>query len=181
MTTAELSEIVQRGFAYAGLDFEPGVDKRIATLSQGYPHYTHLLGLWAGRRAIDAGHEQVTYADLDGAITDALENAYGGVQQEYERAVASVRQETLFKEVLLACALAEKDSLGRFAAVQVREPLRQITGRDYTTDAFQSHLAKFTEPNRGPVLKKTGRWRPCSLRLCSHRTRADLSTLPAAR
>jgi hypothetical protein len=38
------------------------------------------------------------------------------------------------------------------------EPLanQRITGRDYETGAFQSHLAKWTEPRRGPILKQTG-------------------------
>jgi Cdc6-like AAA superfamily ATPase len=156
MTVAELSQIVQRGLKYAGLDFEDGLDAKIAELSQGYPAYTHLLSLWSGRRTLDANRTRVTFADLDLAIADALENATGNVQQEYENAVASVRKDNLFREVLLACALAEKDSLGRFAAVNVREPLAQITEKDYTTGAFQSHLAKFTAAQRGPVLKKTG-------------------------
>ena len=157
MEHGELSEIVRTGFKYASLEWEPGIDRTIATISQGYPHYTHLLGLWAGRRAIEAGRVKVMDSDLEHAIQDALENAVGGVQQEYEQAVASQRgRHTLFKQVLLACALAEKDSLGRFPAVSVREPLRQITGKDYGTGAFQSHLAKFTESARGPVLKKTG-------------------------
>jgi len=156
MRVDELAEIVQKGFAHAGLAWDPGVDTRIAELSQGYPHYTHLLGLWAGRHAIDAGQTVVTLSNVDSAVQTALQKAAGGVQQEYASAVASVRKDTLFREVLLACALAEKDSLGRFAAVQLREPLRRITGKDYATGAFQSHLAKFAEKQRGPVLKKTG-------------------------
>jgi hypothetical protein len=156
MSVGELSEIVQRGFNHAGLDWETDVDSKIATWSQGYPHYTHLLGLWAGRRVIQAGRRNVTHADVQAAVVDALENAAGGVQQEYEKAVASAQGVTLFKEVLLACALAEKDSLGRFPAANVRRPLAEVTGHEYTTGAYQSHLAKFCEPQRGPVLKKTG-------------------------
>jgi Cdc6-like AAA superfamily ATPase len=156
MPVDELAEIVQKGFAHAGLRWAAGVDTRIAELSQGYPHYTHLLGLWAGRHAIDDGQDTVSLASLDSAVQTALDKAAGGVQQEYARAVASVRKDTLFREVLLACALADKDSLGRFAAVQLREPLRKITGKDYATGAFQSHLAKFAERQRGPVLKQTG-------------------------
>lgn len=156
MEIGELSQIVQRGYEYAGLGFDHGLDRKIAELSQGYPSYTHLLGLWAGRRALDAGRAQVKFPDLDLAIEDALANAAGNLQHEYEQAVASVRKEALFEEVLLGCAMADKDSLGRFAAVQVRGPLLQITGKDYTTGAFQSHLAKFAEQQRGPVLKKTG-------------------------
>jgi hypothetical protein len=156
MSPAELSEIVQRGFGHADLDFESGIETKIAGWSQGYPHYTHLLGLWAGRRALEAGRVTVTINDLEEAVQDALRNAAGGVQHEYETAVASSQEGTLFKAVLLACALAEKDSLGRFSAASVRYPLAEITHTDYGTGAFQSHLAKFCDSKRGPILKKTG-------------------------
>jgi len=156
MTVDELSEIIQKGFERAGLACEKGLDRRIAHLSQGYPHYTHLLGLWAGRRATEAGRLEVVAADLDHAIPDALENASGSVRLEYARAVASGRKDTLYKQVLLACALAPKDTLGRFAAIDVRSHLREITGHDYNTGAYQAHLAKFCEASRGPVLRRTG-------------------------
>lgn len=156
MEVAELEQIVRRGFEYAELTFADSLDSAIANLSQGYPSYTHLLALWAGRQALDEGRTEVTDADLQGAIHDALENAAANIQQEYENAVASVRKDHLFREVLLACALAEKDSLGRFAAVNVTAPLEELTGKPYTTGAFQSHLKKFTEAKRGPVLKRIG-------------------------
>lgn len=156
MSTGELREIIQRGFKHADMSYDQGIDAKIANWSQGYPHYTHLLGLWAGRRALDAARLNITDDDLENAIEDSLENASGGVQQEYEKAVGSAQSVTLFKEVLLACALSEKDSLGRFSAVSVRRPLTEITGKEYGTGAYQSHLAKFCEPQRGPVLKKTG-------------------------
>lgn len=156
MEIPEMSQIVQRGFAHAEMNFDAGLDVKVAELSQGYPSYTHLLGLWSGRRALDSERTSVTMKDLDVAVGDALTNAAGNLQQEYALAVASVRKETLFRDVLLACALAEKDSLGRFAAVQVRGPLAEITGKDYTTGGFQSHLSKFADRQRGPVLKRTG-------------------------
>lgn len=157
MSVDDLREIIQSGLKRASLEYEDGIDERIAHLSQGYPHYTHLLGLWAGRRALQSGRTRVVNDDLNRAIPDGLMNAV--VRQEYEQAVASSRTGTLYKEVLLACALAAKDSLGRFSAVDIRQPLREITGRDYGTGAYQGHLAKFCEPERGPVLKKTGRRR----------------------
>ena len=120
-------------------------------------HYTHLLGLWSGRRAAREGRLHVTSDDLDHAISDALINATGGVQQQWEDAVATSQTLNLFKSVLLACALSRKDSLGRFSVIDLREPLRQILNRDYRTVAYQGHLAKFCEPSRGPVLRRSGR------------------------
>jgi Cdc6-like AAA superfamily ATPase len=159
MTSTELGDIIRKGYDHVGLQYEDGLPRQIAELSQGYPHYTHLLGLWAGRSAIGQGAPVVTSTILDAAIPEALRGATGGVQQEYERAIASSQKEALFEEVLLACALTRKDSLGKFAAADVRAPLRLILEREVTIGGYQSHLAKFCEAERGPVLKKSGKRR----------------------
>lgn len=165
MTTAELADIIRKGYDKVGFGYSAGLPDEIAQLSQGYPHYTHLLGLWAGRQAVATGDLTVSLDHMERAIPEALKNATGNVQEEYERAVASSRPDALFKQVLLACALARKDGLGKFSTTDVRAPLRRIMGgRDLGTGAYQSHLAKFCEPDRGPTLKKSGkrrsyRWR----------------------
>ena len=51
MTLGELVEIIQQGFSKVNMQYSLRLDSRIAHLSQGYPHYTHLLGLWSGRKA----------------------------------------------------------------------------------------------------------------------------------
>ena len=164
MPVEELTQIVQKGYSHAGLEFEQEVDSEIARLSQGYPHYTHLLGLWSGREAVGKGCSTVTLRDVDSAIPNVLRNAEGGLQEQYEHAVSSTKTTALFKQVLLACALAHKDSLGRFPVRAVQEPLKLVTGAEYTTGAYQAHLGRFCEATRGPVLERTGtpksyRWR----------------------
>ena len=164
MELAELAQIIHKGCNFVGLTFEDGLEYEIARLSQGYPHYTHLLGLWTGRKAIQDDRTHLTFNDLQNAIPDVLQNAEGGLQEQYERAVDSTKKAALFRQVLLACALASKDSLGRFAVGPVQEPLRIITGLNYTTGAYQNHLGKFCELERGPVLERSGqprsyRWR----------------------
>ena len=157
MPVAELAQIIQRGYDYAGLGFTEGLDTEVATMSQGYPHYTHLLGLWSGRKAIEDGRSLVSFSDITNAIPNVLRNAEGGLQEQYERAVDSTKPAALFKQVLLACALAHKDSLGRFSIRAIQEPLREITGIEYATSAYQSHLGRFCEQDRGPVLERSGR------------------------
>ncbi len=159
MAAHELAEIIRSGFASAGLDFEPGLDFRIAQMSQGYPHYTHLLGLWAGSRAVLRGGDVVTGEDLQLAIPDSIQNAAGGIRLEYDRATDSTQPNNLFKEVLLACAMADKDVRGRFSLMAVREPLQKILGREIRPVSYQRHLAAFCEPDHGPVLIRTGRRR----------------------
>ena len=159
MAAHELAGIIERGFASAGLGFEPGLDFRIARMSQGYPHYTHLLGLWSGVRALRRGGDTVVGEDLDMAIPDSIQNAAGGIRLEYDRATDSTQPNNLFKEVLLACAMANKDVRGGFSLSAVREPLQKILARPIKPVSYQRHLAAFCELDRGPVLIRTGRRR----------------------
>ena len=120
-------------------------------------HYTHLLGFWTGRIAVQKSSSQVISQFLDDALPAAIENAAGGMRQEYEQATDSTQPDNLFKHVLLACALAEKDSRGRFGIAAIREPLAQILRRpSLRSVSFQGHLAKFCDPQRGPVLRRVG-------------------------
>ena len=159
MALDELSEIIEKGFDSAGMEYESGLDFEIARLSQGYPHYTHLLGLWTGRAALKRRADRATFADLQSAMPSSIQNAAGGMRLEYERATDSVQPNNLFKEVLLACAMAEKDVRGRFALSAVREPLEKILGREIKPVSYQRHLARFCEPGYGQILIKTGKRR----------------------
>ena len=154
----ELAEIVRKGMANAGLSYESGLDAKIAHLSQGYPHYTHLLGQSAGIQAIQRRSNKVTFRDLDLAIPESIENTEGGVRVEYHNATDSTQPNNLFKEVLLACSLTDKDMRGRFASADVIEPLRKILSpREVTRTTYQRHLSLFCETEHGSVLVKTGR------------------------
>jgi hypothetical protein len=93
--------------------------------------------------------------DLTQAVADAVANQQQSIVNAYEKATHSPR-ENLYKPVLLACALARKNELGYFSAVDVREPMRQITHNDYGISAFSQHLNDFCEGSRGPILQKIG-------------------------
>lgn len=72
----------------------------------------------------------------------------------------SNRSDSLYKQVLLACALAETDSEGRgtFAPLAVCKPLTDILHRDKPVkiDAFQQHLKKFITAERANILSRRG-------------------------
>jgi len=70
--------------------------------------------------------------------------------------VRSARKDSLFANVLLACALAETDELGFLAAQDVRAPLRVITGEQYDIPTYAQHLNEYSDAKRGPVLHRIG-------------------------
>lgn len=156
MSREELKVILERGLKPAGLTICPEAAARITALSQGLPHYTHLLGLYAGQQALDVNRDEIGIEEVNAAIRTAVNDAQQTILNDYLKATASPRKHTLFPQALLACALARTDELGFFAAADVRAPLRSITGKDYDIPTFARHLNEFCHENRGPVLKKYG-------------------------
>lgn len=155
MSPPELEQVIDKGLGKASMTISSDAKKKIVQLSQGLPHYTHLLALCSAQRAIVALKENVAIEDVRTAIDTALSNAQQSIVGAYHRATASPR-ENLYPQVLLACAMAEPDGLGYFAAVDVRKPLSDIMKKPYEIPAFSQHLNAFCEESRGPVLQRTG-------------------------
>jgi Cdc6-like AAA superfamily ATPase len=155
MSRAELTEIVHKGMAAAQMTIGKTAADRIATLSQGLPHYTHLLSQLAAQAALDDRRTDVTVSDVDFAITRAIEKAQQSIMEAYGRAIASARR-SLYPQVVVACALAACDEFGFFAPADVREPLSKVVGRPCDTQAFAQHLEELSTPARGPMLQKRG-------------------------
>jgi Cdc6-like AAA superfamily ATPase len=154
MSQPELSDIVDTGLKAVQMGIEDDARQRISKLSEGFPHYVHLLTLYAGQHAVSDDREIVTKADVNAAINQAIEKH--SLVREYQTAIQSPRPGTLFSRVLAACALAEKNRLGQFTASAVRDPMTKIMGRPYEIPAFATHLKAFTELDRGCVLRREG-------------------------
>jgi Cdc6-like AAA superfamily ATPase len=155
MSGTELVEIVDKGLAIAQMSIESDIKTGIANLSQGLPPCTHLLARHAAIVAVDNDRTHIIQSDLAQAVIDAVANQQQSIVNAYEKATHSPR-ENLYKQVLLACALAKTNELGYFSAVDVREPMRSITHKDYDIPAFSQHLNDFCEGSRGPILQKIG-------------------------
>ena len=75
------------------------------------------------------------------------------IQNAYSKATISTKKNALYKQVLLACALADTDEFGYFAPSDIRA-LEMVLQREYGVEAFARHLHAFCDLDRGPVLKK---------------------------
>jgi Cdc6-like AAA superfamily ATPase len=164
MARAELEDIISKGLEKVGMAIESECLSEITGLSKGLPHYTHLLGLNAGRQSLDSKSLRITLNHIKAAIASALTQVQGSIRDNYDKATYSSRKGTLHSQVLLACALAEADDFGRFQPIDVCDPLNDIIpgDREFTTDRFASHLKAFCEEDRGAVLRRSGveyRWR----------------------
>jgi len=138
-----------------GMTIDEDAKRRIKHLSQGLPHYAHLLAMHSAQAAASEGRSNIQIQDTQKAIEKALQQAQESVARDYQRATMSPR-DNLYKQVLLSCALADTDSLGFFSAGDVRVPMGAIMGNPYDTLAFAQHLYSFCERARGPVLQRIG-------------------------
>lgn len=156
MSRDELSEIIDNGVQALHMTVESEARTRVARLSEGLPYYTHLLSLHAAQRAVTDDRSDIQITDVLSAIRVSLQKAQHSVRSAYQIATRSPRTESLFEQVLLACALAPKDDLGYFTPSGIRHPMSRIMGKPYQISAFARHLGEFNDVGRGAVLQKVG-------------------------
>lgn len=156
MSAHEIAQIVQNGLARLQMKVTFEALEELTRLSQGLPYITHLLALHSAKAAIERKAIELLTIDVDRGIEAALAQWQQSTKSSYYHATKSQQPGHIYKEVLLACALAQTDDLGYFAAADVREPLRQVSGRAYDIPNFARHLKELSEPGRGDMLSRTG-------------------------
>jgi Cdc6-like AAA superfamily ATPase len=155
MKSSELTEILTRGYSASGMGIDDDAAEWICSISQGLPHFTHILGLYAGQRALERRSLMVSSGDVNNAIAMAVENSFS-LLSAYDKAVVSPQKKNRYASVLLACALSARDELGWFPAGAVAEPLSRIEKRQAKVPDFARHLQEFCDPKRGPILEHKG-------------------------
>lgn len=158
MSISELREIVTSRYTRCGLHIDEGALQKIAVLSRGLPNYAHLLGMHSAWQAIFRRNTRVSEEDVKAALGTAIADLDRTIKDSYYSATVSQRpSETLYEPVLLACALAACDELGRFQPAAVAEPLNRIVeGKNYTASTFAFHMNAFCTPARRNVLERVG-------------------------
>lgn len=166
MDNTERKEVLDKIIPRLGMKLHDDALWKIVDLSRGLPAYIHSLGLYSVHNACDRRSLTITETDVDAAIKRVLEKSQESVQEDYATATHSNRGDSLYKEVLLACALAETNDRGYFSPQSVCSPLTRILKRkeEVQIAAFQQHLKKFITNERANVLVRKGRERSFQFR-----------------
>ena len=161
MSRDELFTIIDEGIKRIHMKIDSDIRNVIVSLSKGLPYVVHLLSLQSVIAAAKRNSQIVNENDLIKGIEDALEMWEYSSKTAYYKATVSQHPRNIFKEVVLACALANTDELGYFTAKDVRVPLIKITHNQSAKCA--THLGKLCESQRGEFLQrspgKKGRYR----------------------
>lgn len=163
MKPDELAEILKKAEAAISVRFDAAASSRIIRMSQGLPHYTHLVGLHAVRCACERRQRRVEVAHVSDGFDRAVKQALESIQSSYANATHSAQPDALYSHVLLACAIAAYRpdvEHGLFQAAHVVEPLGTVLEREVQISKFNKHLNEFCEDaKRGRVLERRGQLR----------------------
>jgi Cdc6-like AAA superfamily ATPase len=163
MKPDELQGILSNGEKSLGVSFSHEAEDLIVKMSQGLPHYTHLIGLNSVRSAaLKRYSKTITKDDVFDALKTAVKSAEQSTATKYGKATHSAQTDALYKHVLLACAItaaASHDSLGYFNPASIGAPLSSILDRPVVVATFNNHLSEFTQDKRGEVLEREGQAR----------------------
>jgi hypothetical protein len=157
MNMDDLREIVTSRLRRTPIKIGDNALWRVAFLSSGLPFYSHALGQSAALGAIERQQLVVAEKDVDLSIPTSFADLDQTLIDAYVKATIETRKGNIFKEVLAACALADQDELGRFPAANVEAPLSKVVGKEMKIPSFAFHLNELSGPDRGDILRKTGR------------------------
>jgi hypothetical protein len=151
LSVEESIEAVLRALRQVGLAAEDAVIERIATLANGLPQVIQALARATARAA--EGEARLSHAHLDAAVRAVIDDTSAAVRVAYEHATVRARR-GIYPEILLACALAPRDSFGTFSVVDVCDGVTRIVRREVR--GLTNQVSALTEDGRGSVLEKQG-------------------------
>ena len=157
MADDELGQIIDEGLAQAKFSIEPAARQRIISVSQGFPHFTHLLAQSAAREALDHGRRKISTDDVAAGIARAVDRSDQSIRETYHKAATASRKNSHWREAIIACALAEPDDeRGYFSTRTVAEQYERLLQQEIRQQGVAYYLGKLTQEDRGPLLERTG-------------------------
>ena len=160
MSDQELEAIISGGLKAAGFTLANGRPRRrVLAVSRGFPHFTHLLMLSAGRAALDSGTTAISDAAVLEGLKQAVAGAEASLRDAYHVATVGTKKNNLWREVVAACATADSDDRGSFSSRALTDSMAKIVARPVQQQTVAFHLGRLCEPDRGPMLERFGKER----------------------
>lgn len=155
MKIAELEEIITSRVSVLGMEISADALWKVVNLSRGLPAYVHNLGQSSAKNAILKRRLRIDESDVDLAIDKVLQLIGQSALTKYLAATQSSHARNLYRQILVACALAITDDVGYFQPQKVCAPLSKMLNKEMKISAFQRHLPEFASPERGNILTKS--------------------------
>lgn len=152
MSVEELAEIVDKGLTSLSMTIHPLALRRVAVLSRGLPHFTHLVAQHSAVRAVMQGRDEVTVADVEKGVESSVQQSQHSLVSAHSAAISS--RSGIYRDVLLGCALAESDDQGWVTPAAVRAQMDTLSLS--SGPSVTKYLSQLSTSTRGNILCETG-------------------------
>lgn len=153
VSVSHLGEIIENGEKYLGIQFENSVKEEIIEISNGFPYFTHLLGLHCSEIVLSNDDKKVTSVTLKNAISNATKSAEGNLINNYDLAVTSSRNKN-YPEILLAAANIKKNT---FTIKEWIDQIEKETGKLYSSQSMSNFIGRLSREDKGGIIEKVSR------------------------
>jgi Cdc6-like AAA superfamily ATPase len=153
MSVSELQQIVVKGSKEVGLNFTPKVTRAIASLSAGYPHFTHLIALKCAEQAITDGRVEIRDINLKDALELAVQDAEGTLKQDYERATRSAGT-VMYRQIVVAAAMMKSEE---FTSANLRDEIMKLTGTPISQGSLNNFLKRLLSDDGAKILRRVSK------------------------
>jgi len=153
MSVDGLQQIIEKGSTSIGLSFRSDVRDRIVYCSNGYPFFTHLLGLSSGQETIFNGRTTVTLLDLGRSFVEAARRSEGSLGMAYDAAVRSSHTE-MYKHVLHGASLFDKPE---FTSKELRDAIGMVIEKTITQNSLNNYFAALVSNDGSKILLRVGK------------------------
>jgi Cdc6-like AAA superfamily ATPase len=150
MSDSELREIVTSGASVLRLEFKSEVISSIVRLSDGYPHFTHLIALKCAEEAIAGNRVYVDKDALKAALKLSVTDAEGTLRRVYEESVRS--SSDMYRVILTSAATIGSEE---FSAADLRKAIAQKTGEEVSQNSLNNYYQKLISADGHTIIRRT--------------------------
>ncbi|KFF71332.1 ATP-binding protein [Pectobacterium brasiliense] len=146
----DIIKILDEGESKLGISFEQSVKENVVKISNGFPYFTHLLGLKCAEIALSKGKTKIDSEIFKEAVESAVKSSEGSLIRNYELAIKSSRNKR-YNKILLAAAKINSSS---FTTKEWIEKIAAETGTTYNNQSMSNFIGRLMKEEKGGIIEK---------------------------
>jgi len=150
VSNADIKNIIDDGEGKLGIEFDPEIKEKIIKISNGFPYFTHLLGLKCAEVALSENKSKVDESIFKEALNLAVKSSEGSLIRDYELAIKSSRNNK-YSKILLAAAKIKSSS---FTTKEWIERIEEETGVTYNNQSMSNFIGRLMSADKGGTIEK---------------------------
>lgn len=145
MTDDEIKDIFVTGMSKLDIDVSDQVSGIVVDISNGYPHFAHLIGLKCAEEAVTNKLPKIIKETLIISLNTAVKDAEGTMKRLYDTATqnTSATKSKNIKSILKACSASAHDDF-RLSDITGR---LKIDGNELSNSTVSNYMREFTDTN----------------------------------